>query len=72
MQKYTQEELMAKNIKALETNNYTIEEIISDVDFWFSDLVIPVTDSSRGWKIACKKLADKVRNLQNELKECRN
>lgn len=67
MQKYTQEELISRNLSVLESNNYTIDEILNDADFWFSDLVIPIDKTSRGWKIACKKLADKVRSLQKEL-----
>jgi hypothetical protein len=55
------------NISNLKTNNYTIDEILEDVDFWFSDLIVPVTTSSRGWKIACKKLADEVRLLKSLL-----
>jgi len=61
--------LKERNIEALKTNNYSIEEIIEDANAWFGDLVVPVTNHSRGYKIACKKLADEVLSLRIQLQE---
>ena len=60
--------LKEKNQKALKTNNYSIDECIQDANTWFDELVVNVTESSRGWKLCCKKLADEVLNLRQELK----
>lgn len=65
--KKTQEDLIKDNLENLKTNNYTIEEILKDADFWFNDLVINIGPSSRGWKIACKKLAEEVRSLRKQV-----
>ena len=62
-------DLRDKNIESLKTNNYTIDEIISDANAWFDDLIVPVSTSSRGYKIACKKLADEVLSLRTQLQE---
>ncbi len=61
--------LKEKNIEALKTNNYSIEEIIKDANNWFDDLIVLVSPNSRGYKIACKKLADEVISLRKQLQE---
>ena len=61
--------LKEKNIEILKTNNYSIEEIIKDADYWFDDLVVLLSPTSRGYKIACKKLADEVLSLRKQLQE---
>ena len=62
-------DLREKNIEALLANNYSIEEIIQDANDWFNDLIVPVSTYSRGYKIACKKLADEVLSLRKQLQE---
>jgi hypothetical protein len=64
-------DLRDKNLEALKTNNYSIEEIIADANAWFDDLIVPVSISSRGYKIACKKLADEVISLRNQIQEAK-
>ena len=64
-------DLRQRNIEALKTNTYSIDEIITDVNAWFDDLVVPVSTSSRGYKIACKKLADEVCSLKKQLEEAK-
>jgi hypothetical protein len=63
--------LKEKNLEALKTNNYTIDEIIKDANNWFDDLVVQLSTTSRGYKIACKKLADEVLLLRKQLQECK-
>jgi len=65
------ENLQQRNVDALKSNNYTIEEIIQDVNEWFNDMVVPVSTHSRGYKIACKKLADEVISLRTQLEEAK-
>lgn len=62
-------DLKERNIQALITNNYSIAEIIKDANAWFDDLVVEVAPTSRGYKIACKKLADEVISLSKQLEE---
>ena len=62
-------DLIEKNIEALLANNYSIDEIIQDANDWFNDLIVPVSICSRGYKIACKKLADEVLSLRKQLQE---
>jgi hypothetical protein len=62
-------DLREKNAEALKLNEYTIDEIIKDANSWFDDLVVPVKNYSRGYKIACKKLADEVISLRKQLEE---
>ena len=64
-------DLIEKNIEALLANNYSIDEIIQDANDWFNDLIVPVSICSRGYKIACKKLADEVLSLRKQLQECK-
>lgn len=61
--------LKENNISALKTNSYSIDEIIKDANEWFEELIVPVSKHSRGYKIACKKLADEVISLRVKLKE---
>jgi hypothetical protein len=63
--------LKEKNVEALKTNNYSIEEIIKDANSWFDDLVVLLSPTSRGYKVACKKLADEVLSLRKQLQECK-
>jgi hypothetical protein len=60
------------NVEALKTNNYAIDEIITDANIWFDDLVIKISEHSRGYKIACKKLADEVVSLRKALQEAKS
>jgi hypothetical protein len=65
------ENLRELNLDSLKTNNYSIDEIITDANIWFDDLVVPVSKTSRGYKIACKKLADEVVYLRAQLEEAK-
>lgn len=65
-------DLREKNAEALKLNEYTIDEIIKDANSWFDDLVVPVKNYSRGYKIACKKLADEVLLLRKALQEAKS
>lgn len=63
------EKLKEKNLEALKTNSYTVEECIEFANKEFDDLIVPITTSSRGYKLALKKLADEVISLRLKLKE---
>jgi hypothetical protein len=63
------ENLLEKNLEGLETNNYTIDECIEFANQQFNDLIVPVSKTSRGYKVALKKLADEVLSLRKQLKD---
>lgn len=63
------EKLKEKNLEALKSNNYTIDECIEFANKEFDDLIVPVTNTSRGYKLALKKLADEVVYLRQKIKD---
>ena len=58
------QELLEKNLQNLSINNYSIDECIEDANSWFATLAIEINMHSRGYKLACKKLADEVQYLR--------
>ncbi len=66
------ENLQEKNLESLKTNNYSIDECIDFANQQFKDLIVPVAKTSRGYKIALKKLADEVISLRNQLKDAQS
>ena len=63
------ENLLEKNLEGLKINNYSIDECIDFANQQFNELIVPVTKTSRGYKIALKKLADEVLSLRKQLKD---
>jgi hypothetical protein len=63
------ENLLEKNLESLKTNNYTIDECIELANQQFNDLIVPVSKTSRGYKVALKKLADEVLSLRKQIKD---
>jgi len=63
------DKLKEKNLEALKTNNYSTDECIDFANEQFDGLVIALQPSSRGYKIALKKLADEVLLLRHKLKD---
>ena len=69
------DKLKEKNLEALKTNNYTIDECIEFANKEFDDLIVPLSPTSRGYKLALKKLADEILYLRKQLKDlqqCKN
>ena len=63
------DKLKEKNLEALKTNNYTIDECIEFANKEFDDLIVPLSPTSRGYKLALKKLADEVVSLRQKVKD---
>lgn len=66
------QELHKRNLQSLAENNYSIDECIEDANLWFQSLAVEISVHSRGYKLACKKLADEVVRLRATLDERKN